>query len=395
MLSQEKHDFLLEYPWLVSSYVAFYLPLTQEQLRRYYDLFDWEYICENEAIQWNTDIIDEFVDDLLPVFTEENDPGYPITELSTNRSVPWSVELIDRYIDRWNWGDMVCNHILPHDMRIHYRYRLSTIEEYDPLEAEQWEQRNNTHHEIDGWLDYSFLQMDIEEMAKHPELCIQDPDDIVDGSVDWDILSSNEFLPWSEELISRFHDRWNWWRLSSNDSVPWSEELLMRFANKWEWKALSRNPSLPWTESFITRYGMYWNWYAMSENEGLPWSYDFLRKFSCFLKWGQPREERNGTTTYPEGSINNNYGIPWTAEMWDAFHDRLDSSVVMSLAIHWDFETMKCCCKHWGAFTLLSNREPFLTAFPELQEPETVISLMDEILERYKRGDYQTDEGEE
>lgn len=220
MLSQEKRDFLLEYPGLVSNYASWYLPFTQQQLRKYYDLFCWEYICCNEAIQWNTAIIDEFLDELLPIITEENDPGYPFSGLSTNRSVPWSVELIDRYLDRWNWADMACNHILPRDMRIHYRYRLSAAtDEYDPLEAEEWEQRNNTNHEIEEWLDYSFLEMEVEELEKHPELCIQDPADIVDGSVDWDVLSSNEFLPWSEELIARFQDRWNWWTLSHNESI--------------------------------------------------------------------------------------------------------------------------------------------------------------------------------
>lgn len=102
MLTQEKRDFLLEYPWIVSSYVSAYLPLTQEQLRKYYELFDWENIGDNEAIQWNTDIIDEFIDDLLPIITEDNDPGYGVYGINTNYSLPWSVELIERYMDRWN-----------------------------------------------------------------------------------------------------------------------------------------------------------------------------------------------------------------------------------------------------------------------------------------------------
>ena len=30
---------------------------------------------------------------------------------------------------------------------------------------------------------------------------------------EWEALSSNKFLPWSEELLARHEDKWDWWRL--------------------------------------------------------------------------------------------------------------------------------------------------------------------------------------
>lgn len=132
MLTQEERDFLLEYPHVLGSYASSNLPLTQEQLRKYYDLLTWEFVRQNEAIKWNVDIIGEFVDELLPA----EDPGYQTPEFSFNDSIPWSVELIDPFIDRWYWEGLVCNHILPRELRLHYRDRLSQIEDYDPLEAE-------------------------------------------------------------------------------------------------------------------------------------------------------------------------------------------------------------------------------------------------------------------
>ena len=55
------------------------------------------------------------------------------------------------------------------------------------------------------------------------------------------------------------------WRLSSNRSLPWSEELLERYKDKWNWKILTRIESLPWSESLIERYADKWVWAGASE----------------------------------------------------------------------------------------------------------------------------------
>lgn len=389
MLSQEHHDFLLEYPGLVSDYASYNFPLTQEQLRKYYDLLVWDFVRANEAIKWNADIIGEFLDDLLPA----EDPGYQTTDFSLNDSIQWSVELIDRFIDRWNWDNMVCNHVLPREIRLHYHDRLCKIEEYDPVKEEQLEQREDNCYLFDTWLEFSFIEHKIEMMEKHPELCIQNPDDIQVVLVDWNMLSSNEFLPWSEELIARFQDNWNWLRLSRNESIPWSSHLIGRFGYRLDWQALSRNPALPWNEDFIARYAPYWNFGALSENSGVPWSLDLLRKYEAVVAWGVDRENEDGTTDSPASSISRNMSLPWTIEIWAAYHDRLDPSYLASSSgINWDFETIKAYCKHWGSGTELSNPKILFTVFPVLEAPEAVISLMDEILEKYKQGDYKSEE---
>ncbi len=392
MLSQEQRDFLLEYPLVLESYASSYLPLTQEQLRKYYDLLTWELVRTNEAIKWNVDIIGEFVDELLPA----EDPGYQTPEFSFNDSIPWSVELIDPFIDRWYWEGLVCNHILPRELRLHYRDRLSQIEDYDPLEAERLEQSHAHHDELDDWFDFSLLKSELERMDEHPELCIQDPDEIVDGKVNWNMLSSNEFLPWSAELIDRFKDNWNWRRLSLNENIPWSYDIITRFGYRLDWQALSSNPALPWDEDFIARYAPYWNYGALSENPGVPWSLELLRKYEAVVAWGVDFEEEDGTTGSPAASISRNMALPWTIDIWDAYHDRLDPPyLTMSSGIRWDLETMKAYCKYWGPTNLLARPRILFAVFPELEDVETVISLLDEILERYKKGDYEGEEVEE
>lgn len=374
---------------MVRGYVSQCVSLTLKQLRTYKEILYWDYVSENEHIHWDTDIIDEFIDGLLPMVTEKDEYHYPFSGLSNNRSMPWSVELIDRYIDRWDWEEMVFNNILPREMRLHYHDRLRDVDDYDAAEADSFGDFNVKTKDFEWWREWFQIIEEIDEMKAHPELCISDPDRIAPEEVDWDYLSSSAHLPWSQELIARFHDRWNWWRLSANENIPWSETLLMRFEHKWNWTVISRNPALPWSESLITRLGMHWNWNEISQNEGLPWSYDLLKKFDCFLNWDKSLENEDGSISAPDHSVSINYSIPWTPQIWDAYHDRLDGHwVACSKTIHWDFDTLKGYCKHWKPHDVLSRKDPFLTAFPELKEPETLISLLDEILEKHKRGDY-------
>jgi len=54
-------------------------------------------------------------------------------------------------------------------------------------------------------------------------------------------LSGNEGLPWSEALIDRYADRWNWreYGLSGNAGLPWSHALYERFADRWDIAAVA------------------------------------------------------------------------------------------------------------------------------------------------------------
>src|SRR5690554_365683 len=64
----------------------------------------------------------------------------------------------------------------------------------------------------------------------------------------WHLLSQNESLPWSENLIERFKDKWYWGDnlirgLSKSEALPWSESFIEKFEDKWDWRSLSFNNS--------------------------------------------------------------------------------------------------------------------------------------------------------
>ena len=69
-------------------------------------------------------------------------------------------------------------------------------------------------------------------------------------------LTSNESLPWSESLIERYEDKWNWEWLSINESLPWSEALIERYKDRWRHWHLRENKSMQklfnrWTKQEI------------------------------------------------------------------------------------------------------------------------------------------------
>ena len=51
---------------------------------------------------------------------------------------------------------------------------------------------------------------------------------------------------YQDELLE-FKDILNWQLLSTNENLPWSAEFIENFKDKWDWKKLSRNKSLPWS----------------------------------------------------------------------------------------------------------------------------------------------------
>ena len=59
--------------------------------------------------------------------------------------------------------------------------------------------------------------------------------------INWDFFSSTitigeELLP--ENILETFKDKWNWHILSSNNHVPLSYELLDKYADLWDWRLI-------------------------------------------------------------------------------------------------------------------------------------------------------------
>jgi hypothetical protein len=65
-------------------------------------------------------------------------------------------------------------------------------------------------------------------------------------------LSSNFSLPWSEQLIYRYEERWDYdssHGLCSNMDLPWNLNVIKKYSTQWDWNYLGINGGL-WTKVF-------------------------------------------------------------------------------------------------------------------------------------------------
>ena len=81
------------------------------------------------------------------------------------------------------------------------------------------------------------------------------------------LISSNRDLPWTETLIDKYKDCWDWNLLSLNSSLPWTETLIEKYGDRLNPAGLSLNSGLPWTETLIEKYEDLWDWKKFSSND--------------------------------------------------------------------------------------------------------------------------------
>jgi hypothetical protein len=62
-----------------------------------------------------------------------------------------------------------------------------------------------------------------------------------EGEVEKSYFANNPGLPWSEQLVDKYAEHWDWMRLSMNESVPFTIEMLDKYADKWDYESLEFN----------------------------------------------------------------------------------------------------------------------------------------------------------
>jgi hypothetical protein len=236
--------------------------------------------------------------------------------LSGNRNIQLTDELVDAFEDRWAWTSLISH------------------------PAFFWSEslfRKHEHRIFENALlgdDYSDEDRDlgfrVYQMAPNG---IRWSESLIERHLDrwdWGTISSLGNFPWSSVFLEKHESRWNWEQLSGNEGLPWSLELLDRYADRWHWEALSHNTSLPWSESLIEKYADRWNWDDLSANEGLPWSGDLIAKYRGRWNWHW---------------LVANSELPWSAELVTRFADYWAWNGIPELRIAmWSEDPEVCCC---------------------------------------------------
>jgi len=64
------------------------------------------------------------------------------------------------------------------------------------------------------------------------------------------------------------------------------------YLDKWDSNLLSKNDSIHWTEELIEKYKDKLNWHYLILNKALPWSIPFIKHYKSNLDWNLIEDEQ-------------------------------------------------------------------------------------------------------
>ena len=299
-------DFFINDFSLFIDLISEYYPLDKSLIDKYQDRLDWQKLSINENIIWTNDLIESYLDKWYWGNTYDEDGYYEpvrIPGLNTNFSFPWSVDLIKKYNDKCDWNfisknqNIIWNINLLNELKENLDWSLIMenvnphliifyIDKYiDPNELRELKNKNSifeafqrcfiwTHDLIEMYHDRWFCShlYKIENSPNFLKLIDKYP-----RIWDWNLLSSNIEILWSDELLSKYEYKWNWQILSENTSLCWSFELIEKYKNYWDYEELARNKSILWTFELIDKYQLEWR--HLQFNTGMLWTIDLLERF--------------------------------------------------------------------------------------------------------------------
>lgn len=334
--------------------VSAYYPLSEEDLVRYSDVLQWQFVSQNENIRWTTPMVKRFAEQLQwedfsgsRFFTEEeqierftslidwgfnhhiiggsilNNPhirwdinrieryrrNLSFVTLSRSEQVVWTPDLIDRYLKDWDWDSLSENTSLPWSLEFLRRY--FTFWSFD-----SWFFQGNQG--ITGCLEI------VEEF--------------------WEFLCgvsifANEKLPWVEmQLLSKWRDKIDWRGVAYNPLLLGQPGFFEKHIRHWEerqlFKFLSDNEGLPWSEEIFECFIDRWDMTEISTNKALPWTDEFIDRYEHVLEWGWhewtlPDSEFDDPGNMisvhicHQGLVNNE-GLPWSLDFIQKYEGKID-----------------------------------------------------------------------
>ncbi len=283
----------------------------KDLILNYEENLDFGHLSGNACVSWTPELIDKYKN------------RWWWSALSENESLPWDEHLIEKYRDRWDWSNLFGNNGIKWS-----KYLLEKYE--DKFEENGFNLSENVRFISSTKLVDEYSDRLIWESVSScsPIFAEKKLIEYYKNSISWVGLAKNEYVPWSEDLIRSFEDRWDhqcWVELSQNTSISWSEDLIRSFEDKWVWRKLSINPSIPWSENLIQSFENKWGWGVEIDYNLIPGI--GVEDFSC---------------------LSNNVWLPWTPQLIEKFKDRWDwYSLSGNISLPWSEDLINRYRSHW------------------------------------------------
>ena len=134
---------------------------------------------------------------------------------------PLSYNELEKYRDKLNWVHVGYNEVIDWNYSLYDLYK-------DKVDMEILGHNNR----------FPFTEAIIE---KHFDELFYSKDE---NGKEKTFFSENKGLPWSEKLIDKYIEDWDWSYLSSNESIPFTYELLEKYRERWDRISLRKNNSV-------------------------------------------------------------------------------------------------------------------------------------------------------
>jgi hypothetical protein len=169
-------------------------------------------------------------------------------------------------------------------------------------------------------------------------------------SVDWNSISKNEHIKWTDKRIELFSDLLNFQLLSENKNLACSESTIKKYKSKWLWRApmggdvrgkrvlyilggLSANPNLPLNLRFLQEVEQDLDFRALGQNPSL-----FFKDMGNYHPETIYEYEDSFERTY---HILSYFENKWCKDgsYWDDgdFHGNAKDSIYDNPNIDWDY----------------------------------------------------------
>jgi len=356
--------FLNRHNEILLRYILKRYPFTNEELKQWRDLLNWEFVALNRKIPWSLELFREFDEELTmreDKISEElleklktcgAKPGQYFISIYNMKKFPWSEEFIDFAKDKLTWFLLTQHWPLKKSVEMLDRYAdyhdFFFISKYWDLpwsadllqrHADKWDYEHLTHRltwakHINKKALYTLLKLDPKNFQKG---IMSSPRNRKLPSVETDpsiadkkqrILHSDEPLV-GEGLIYAL-ETFGIGFIINNSRVNWTPGLIDYLSDHKDWAQIFNNSELPVNEALIEKYidkipfgkatGFYSEIDGISSNRKIPWSVPFIKKYKERWNWWQ---------------LSNNWSIPPSEEMLEAFNGL------------WDWEGI---CNAWGEF---------------------------------------------
>ena len=212
----------------------------------------WTMISEKENVNWTTE------------FIESNKSYLDWKALSFNNSLPWSVVFIKRHEDKWDW------HALS--------FIIADKQYFDRADFDLLLKRYKDK------LDWKVICQGTNLNSNHLT-CYSE-------FIHWDTLSSNSHFTWSESFVNAHIDDLNWKIFTECMVTVETPSLIQRlfrkkvldlYANRLDFEIISENDSIDFTPEIIEKYKKQWNWAKIINNPAIEWDEVMLKRYDKYI----------------------------------------------------------------------------------------------------------------